>query len=196
MAANVDSTVLILGETGSGKELVAKALHRMGSRSSQPFVAVNCGGMPESLLDSELFGHERGAFTDAHKQHKGKLEVADGGTLFLDELGDMPQPLQVKLLRVLEDGSFFRVGSSKEIKVNIRVICATNRDIFQMAAGGEFRRDLLYRVNVLAIKLPPLRDRGADVELLANHFLQQFSEASGRDKIVFSQDVVGADGYI
>ncbi len=175
-AAKVESSVLILGETGTGKELVARALHRLSCRAKGPFIALNCGSLAESLLESELFGHQRGAFTGAVNTHAGKLEAADGGTLFLDEVGDMPRSLQVKLLRVLETGLFHPVGSEVEKKTDFRLVSATNRDIFRMASDSSFRRDLLYRINVIAISLPPLRERGGDIEILADIFLKRFAE--------------------
>ena len=173
MAAPLPSSVLLLGETGTGKELAARALHRLGNRRGG-FVAVNCGALPESLLETELFGHVKGAFTGAVKKRDGKFKAADGGTLFLDEVGEMTQSLQVKLLRVLEGGRFYPVGGETELEVDARIVCATNRDIFDLAQNGVFRRDLLYRINVISISLPPLRERGEDIPLLAAHFLKLY----------------------
>jgi two-component system response regulator AtoC len=186
IAAKVDSTVLLTGETGTGKELVARALHRLGARAGKPFVALNCGALAEGVLESELFGHERGSFTGAVKRHAGKFESAHGGSLFLDEIGDMPQSIQVKLLRVLESGKFFPVGGNAEKTVDARIICATNRDIFRMAEEEGFRRDLLYRINVIAVKLPPLRERREDIKLLAEIFLKEFAGKYGRKTDGFS----------
>ncbi|MDH5541428.1 MAG: sigma-54 dependent transcriptional regulator [Nitrospinota bacterium] len=190
LAARSDSTILILGETGTGKELVASAIHRMSKRSKGPFVAVNCGAFAEGLLETELFGHERGAFTGAVKKHMGKFELSDGGTLFLDEVGEMSKALQQKLLRVLEQGNFYRVGGELSVNVDVRVVCATNRDIFDMAQKGEFRRDLLYRLNVLALKVPSLRSRGGDKEFLARIFLDRYSKRYGKSIVALSEKVV------
>ncbi len=169
------STVFLRGETGTGKDLVARVLHRSSERAAQPFVNITCTALSETLLESELFGHERGAFTDAKTQKKGLLEMADGGTVFLDEIGDMPAALQAKLLRFLEERRFRRVGGTREISVDVRVIAATNRDIEKSIAEGSFRRDLLYRLNVVTIYLPPLRARGDDIKLLTQHFVQRFA---------------------
>ncbi len=170
------STVFLRGETGTGKDLVARVLHRGSERAAQPFVNITCTALSETLLESELFGHERGAFTDAKTQKKGLLEMADGGTVFLDEIGDMPAALQAKLLRFLEERRFRRVGGTKEISVDVRVIAATNRDIEKSIEEGSFRRDRLYRLNVVTIYLPPLRARGDDIKLLAQHFVQRFAK--------------------
>lgn len=172
--ASSKATVLVRGETGTGKELIAAALHQTSSRHDGPFVKLNCAAIPESLLESELFGHEKGAFTDAKDMRKGRFELADGGTLFLDEIGDISASLQVKLLRVLQEQEFERVGGSKTIKVDVRVVAATNRNLEEMVEKGEFREDLFYRLNVIPIFLPPLRERGKDVLMLANHFLYKF----------------------
>jgi len=168
------STVLLRGETGTGKDLVARVIHRNSERAAHPLVNITCTALSESLLESELFGHERGAFTDAKTQKKGLLELADGGTIFLDEIGDMPAALQAKLLRFLEERKFRRVGGTKEITVDVRVIAATNRDIEKAIEEGKFRRDLMYRLNVVTVVLPPLRARGDDIRLLTQHFVARF----------------------
>ncbi len=168
-----DLTVLILGESGTGKELVAEAIHQLGHRSAGPFVAVNTAAIPAELIESELFGHEKGAFTGAVARHIGKFEQAQGGTLFLDEIGDMPMQAQTRLLRALQSGAIRRVGGREEVQVDARIIAATNRDLEPMIAAGQFREDLYYRINVVPIELPPLRERADDIEALARHFLQQ-----------------------
>jgi DNA-binding NtrC family response regulator len=173
--APTDARVLILGESGTGKELVAGALHNLSRRRDTAYVRINCAAIPETLLESELFGHEKGSFTGALKQKPGRVEEADGGTIFLDEIADMSRSLQAKLLRFLEDGTFTRVGGTQELRVNVRLIAATNRDILQAIADGEFREDLFHRLNVVQFRLPPLRERGEDVMLLAQHFLQHFN---------------------
>src|SRR5438094_7138508 len=173
--APTDARVLILGESGTGKELVAGALHSLSRRSQANYVRINCAAIPETLLESELFGHERGAFTGALKQKPGRVEEANGGTIFLDEIADMSRPLQAKLLRFLEDGTFTRVGGTQELKVNVRLIAATNRDIIQAIAQDQFREDLFHRLNVVQMRMPPLRERGEDVLLLARYFLKQFT---------------------
>ncbi len=175
--APTDARVLILGESGTGKELVAGALHNLSQRSRAGYVRLNCAAIPETLLESELFGHEKGAFTGALKQKPGRVEEADGGTIFLDEIADMSRPLQAKLLRFLEDGTFTRVGGTQELRVNVRLIAATNRDIIQAMAADQFREDLFHRLNVVQLQLPPLRERGQDVLLLAEHFLKTFGPA-------------------
>jgi len=172
--AATDARVLVLGESGTGKELVAGALHSLSRRRAANYVRINCAAIPETLLESELFGHEKGAFTGAIKQKPGRVEEADGGTIFLDEIADMGKPLQAKLLRFLEDGTFTRVGGTTELRVDVRLIAATNKDIVQAIAAGEFREDLFHRLNVVQINLPPLRERGHDVLLLAEHFLKMF----------------------
>lgn len=169
-----DVPVLITGESGTGKGMVARAIHRYSSRQSGPFVSINCGAIPENLLESELFGHEKGAFTGAHMQRKGRIESASGGVLFLDEIGELPLALQVKLLHVLQEQRIVRVGGREEIAVNARVIAATNRDLAQAIQAGAFREDLFYRLQVITILVPPLRERGEDVVLLANNMLRQY----------------------
>ncbi|RMG45538.1 MAG: sigma-54-dependent Fis family transcriptional regulator [Candidatus Dadabacteria bacterium] len=176
---DADVPVLITGESGTGKELVATALHRQSRRAAKPFIVVNCSAFNENLLESELFGHVRGAFTGANTNRQGLFEVADGGTFFLDEVGDMSSALQVKLLRVLQDGSFMPVGSSTTRKANVRIVAATNRNLKEMITTGEFREDLFYRISVVNIELPPLRERKEDVPLLLEHFLLYFSKKQG-----------------
>ena len=173
--APTNATVLILGESGTGKELIAGALHSLSERRDKNYIRINCAAIPETLLESELFGHEKGAFTGALKQKPGRVEEADGGTIFLDEIGDMSRPLQAKLLRFLEDGSFTRVGGNEELRVDVRLIAATNRDIIEAIRENNFREDLYHRLNVVQFRPPPLRERGADVVLLAEHFLQHFN---------------------
>lgn len=173
--APTDATVLILGESGTGKELIAGALHSLSDRSNETYVRINCAAIPETLLESELFGHEKGAFTGALKQKAGRVEEADGGTIFLDEIGDMSRSLQAKLLRFLEDGSFTRVGGNEELRVNVRLIAATNRDIIQAIRDNDFREDLYHRLNVMRFLPPPLRERGEDIVDLARYFLTMFS---------------------
>ncbi len=185
-----DSTVLISGESGTGKELVARALHCNGHRKEKPFIAVNCGALPEALLESELFGHERGSFTGALKDKPGKFEAANGGTLFLDEIGTMPVLLQSKLLRVLQEQEIERVGSNKTIKLNVRVISATNANLEKMVQEGTFREDLFYRLNVIPLHLPPLRERKEDIILLVERFLEKFSHIMGRDKLSINKEVL------
>jgi two-component system, NtrC family, response regulator PilR len=179
--APTTSTVLISGESGTGKELVARAIHTRSDRRDRPFVAVNCGALPETLLDSELFGHMRGAFTGAETNKKGLLEVAETGTIFLDEIGEMSQLVQVKLLRVLQERKFRRLGGTDEVEANIRVIAATNRDLSKMVAEGTFREDLFYRINVIPVRLPPLRERQDDIPALAEHFVAKFASLMKKD---------------
>jgi len=175
--APTDARVLILGESGTGKELVAGALHSLSARHKENYIRINCAAIPETLLESELFGYEKGAFTGALKQKIGRVEEADGGTIFLDEIADMSRPLQAKLLRFLEDGSFTRVGGTQELRVNVRLIAATNRDIVEAITKDEFREDLFHRLNVVQFRLPSLRERGEDVLALAEHFREQFNVA-------------------
>jgi DNA-binding NtrC family response regulator len=174
--ANTDSTILISGESGTGKELIARAIHFNSDRRNRPLISVNCGAIPEDLLESEMFGHEKGSFTGAIKTRIGRFEMANGGTIFLDEITDMSPGLQVKLLRVLQEHEFERVGGVKTIKVDIRVIAATNQDLEKAVAQGKFREDLYYRLNVIPIKLPPLRERKSDIPLLVNHFIDRFNK--------------------
>ena len=175
MVAHTDATVLITGETGTGKELVAQHLHQTSRRKDQPLVTVNCGAIPSSLIESEFFGHTKGAFTGASAERKGRFQLADGGTIFLDEIGELPLDLQVKLLRVIQEGEFEPVGSSKTIKVDVRIIAATHRNLLELCAENKFREDLYYRLNVFPIEVPPLRDRGDDVIVIANKFIENFS---------------------
>lgn len=187
--APTNATVLIQGETGTGKELIAKAIHNNSPRRNKPFVAMNCTALNENLLDDELFGHDAGAFTGAEKMRKGRFEHANGGTLFLDEVGDMPMQLQAKLLRVLENSEVTRIGSNEPIKVNVRVVSATHRDLDQAVAEGRFRQDLYFRLNRLKIKLPPLRERREDIALLATHFLKEFNQLHSKEVTAISEPV-------
>jgi transcriptional regulator with GAF, ATPase, and Fis domain len=179
--APTDSTVLILGETGTGKELLARAIHRMSSRKDRPLITVNCSSLPPTLIESELFGRERGAYTGALTKMVGRFELADGSTLFLDEIGELPLELQSKLLRVLEDGSFERLGSTKTLHVNVRIIAATNRDIAQNVKEEKFRKDLYYRLNVFPIAIPPLRKRPEDIPLMVTAFVTKFQKNMGKE---------------
>ena len=188
--AGVDTTVLLLGETGTGKELVARAIHEASRRSRQPFIAVNCAAMPATLLESELFGHEKGAFTGAVERRAGRLEQADGGTLFLDEIGDLAHEAQAKLLRALQDGEVRRLGATKPIGVNVRVIAATNRNLVERVECGAFRPDLYFRLSVFPIQLPPLRDRRNDIPLLVDHFLDHFAERQHTSRPSISAEVM------
>ena len=184
------ATVLINGESGSGKELVASALHKHSPRADKSFIAINTAAIPKDLLESELFGHERGAFTGAQALRKGRFEQADGGTLFLDEIGDMPADLQTRLLRVLSDGQFYRVGGHSPIKVNVRVIAATHQDMEERVKAGLFREDLFHRLNVIRLRLPPLRERAEDIPDLARHFLQQSAQQLGVETKILSEDTL------
>jgi Nif-specific regulatory protein len=179
-AAPASSTVLIRGESGTGKELVARAIHRNSARAARPFVAVNCAALAETLLESEFFGHEKGAFTGAVGQRKGKLEEAEGGTVFLDEVGELAPSLQAKLLRVLQEREFQRVGGNKTIRIDIRVIAATNRDLEDAVRHGAFREDLYYRLNVVSVRMPALRERREDIPLLAQYFAQKHARQANR----------------
>ncbi|RMD49911.1 MAG: sigma-54-dependent Fis family transcriptional regulator, partial [Ignavibacteria bacterium] len=183
-------TVLITGESGSGKELAGMAIHYLSPRADKEFVEINCASIPDNLLESELFGYEKGAFTDASKAKEGLFEKANGGTLFLDEIGEMSLPLQAKLLRVLENKRFRRLGSTKDKEVNVRVIAATNKDLIKAIEAGEFRQDLYFRLDVLRISMPPLRKRGNDVELLANYFLHYFATKFGKNIQGFHQSAL------
>ena len=186
--ARGNTTVLILGESGTGKELVARAIHRNSPRAARPFVAINCAAVTDTLLESEFFGHEKGAFTGAYTQRKGKLETADSGTVFLDEVGELAPALQAKLLRVLQEREFERVGGSRPIRVDIRVIAATNRELEQEVRSGRFREDLYYRLNVVPLRVPPLRQRREDIPPLANFFVRKFSEQVGRNVTGLSRE--------
>jgi formate hydrogenlyase transcriptional activator len=179
--APTDSTVLVLGETGTGKELIANALHNLSARRGRPFVKLNCAAIPFDLLESELFGHEKGAFTGALTQKIGRFEMADGGTLFLDEIGDIPLALQPKLLRVLQEQEFERLGSGRTHQINIRMIAATHRDLTEMVRLGEFRSDLYYRLNVFPVLIPPLRERREDIPLLVSHFVEVFARRMAKE---------------
>jgi formate hydrogenlyase transcriptional activator len=178
--ARTDSTVLVLGETGTGKELIARGIHNLSARRGRPFLKVNCAAIPFDLLESELFGHEKGAFTGAVAQKIGRFEMADTGTIFLDEIGDLPLALQPKLLRVLQEQEFERLGSGRTHHINVRLVAATHRDLAQMAARNEFRSDLYYRLNVFPVLIPPLRERGEDICQLVEHFVEVFSRRIGR----------------
>jgi two-component system NtrC family response regulator len=187
-----DVSVLITGESGTGKELLARAVHNLSPRKDKRFVAINCAAIPENLLESELFGYEKGAFTGAHKTTPGKVEVADGGTLFLDEIGDMPMSLQAKLLRFLQERVVERVGGRVEIPVDVRVVCATNQTLADLIAAGGFREDLYYRVSEVSVQVPPLRERSAGVVVLAKIFLDRYASKQGRSIRGFSPDALSA----
>ena len=190
--ADTRSNVLICGESGTGKELVARAIHYNSARSQMPFVAVNCSAMPETLLESELFGHMKGSFTGAMANKAGLFEIANGGTIFLDEIGDMTMATQVKLLRVIQEREFRRVGGTQDVKVDVRIVAATNRDLERAVAEGAFREDLYYRLDVIPIRLPPLRMRTGDIPLLVQHFLERFSKESGKPSPAMTPDAVQA----
>ena len=190
--APLRSTVLITGESGVGKELIAEAIHNGSPRRQKPLVKVNCGALPESLIESELFGHEKGAFTGAHQQRKGRFELADTGTIFLDEVSEMPLNTQVKLLRVLQEGEFERVGGSKTLKVDVRVVAATNQNLEEMVTAGTFRKDLFYRLNVIHLEIPPLRSRSEDIPLLAQYFLDKFCLENNRPPMGFTPEAMQA----
>ena len=190
--APTDATVLLLGESGTGKELLARALHDLSPRRDGPWMAINCAAIPENLLESELFGYEKGAFTGAAKTTPGTVECADGGTLFLDEVGDLPQPLQAKLLRFLQERVITRVGGRKEIPVDVRVVCATHQNLPDRIAQGEFREDLYYRISEISIAIPGLRDREGEVVVLASHFLNQFAQDMKKGTLSFSDDALAA----
>jgi two-component system response regulator HydG len=187
--APTNATVLVLGETGTGKELVARAIHNNSPRKNKPFAEMNCTALNENLIDDELFGHEPGAFTGADKARKGRFEYANGGTLFLDEIGDMPPALQAKLLRVLENKEVFRIGSNEPIKVNVRVVSATHRDLDAATAAGAFRQDLYQRLKVMTVKLPPLRERREDIPLLCAHFIKEFNAQHGKHVTAIAEPV-------
>jgi transcriptional regulator with GAF, ATPase, and Fis domain len=188
--ADSRTTVLITGESGTGKELVAKALHYNSARRERPFVALNCAALPETLIESELFGHEKGSFTDATARRVGQFELANNGTLFLDEIGDLSPVTQAKLLRVLQEREFTRIGGVQPIKVDVRIVAATNKNLDELVRKGQFREDLYYRINVIALYLPPLRDRGEDVPLLAKHFLAKRIEEEKRPPIEFAKEAL------
>src|SRR6266702_7483587 len=190
--AGTNAPVLLLGESGTGKEMAAAAIHRRSARKDGPFIAINCNAIPENLLESELFGHEKGAFTGAYMQRKGLMESAGGGTLFLDEIGELPPGIQVKLLRFLQEQRFQRVGGRQEIQIDTRIIAATNLALKQAVADGKFREDLYFRLAVVVIKLPPLREREDDVNLLAREFLQQFAAQSEKPALTFAPDALRA----
>jgi transcriptional regulator with GAF, ATPase, and Fis domain len=190
--APTDSTVLVLGETGTGKELIARAIHNISARCGRPFVKLNCSAIPFDLLESELFGHEKGAFTGAVAQKIGRFEMADTGTLFLDEIGDLPLALQPKLLRVLQEQEFERLGSGRTHRINVRLVAATHRDLAEMVARQEFRSDLYYRLNVFPVVLPPLHERREDIPQLASHFVEMFARRMGKRIDPIPQDILDA----
>ena len=189
--APTDSTVLVTGESGTGKELLVRALHANSRRAGKPFVPVNCGAIPRELLESELFGHEKGAFTSAVRTRQGRFELAEGGTIFLDEIGEMDLSLQVKILRALQEKEYERVGGDKTLKADVRIVAATNRDLETEVAAGRFREDLYYRLNVIPLHLPPLRERGQDILLLADYFLGRFCRQKSRPTLTFSPEARG-----
>ncbi|MEO6421300.1 MAG: PEP-CTERM-box response regulator transcription factor [Candidatus Nitrotoga sp.] len=190
------ASVMLLGDSGTGKEVLARALHQMSPRQEKRFMAINCAAIPENLLESELFGYEKGAFTGAAKQTLGKIELADGGTFFLDEIGDMPMHLQAKLLRFLQERVFERIGGRQEIPVDVRIICATHRNLKELSVSGNFREDLYYRLSEITVAIPPLRERVGDAALLAHHFKNKFSAKEGRTSLNFSQEALAEiEGY-
>jgi len=193
--APTEATVLLLGESGTGKELAAQTIHELSLRQKRPFLPVNCGAISPQLIESEIFGHEKGSFTGADRQHKGYFERAHGGTLFLDEITEMPAELQVKLLRVLETGSFMRIGSSQEIETDVRVIAASNRDPEAAVSAGKLRLDLYHRLNVFPLRIPALRERGSDIELLAESFLQELNAAHGTNKVLSPDGLASLSNY-
>jgi transcriptional regulator with GAF, ATPase, and Fis domain len=189
-AAPTDATVLILGETGTGKGMVAHAIHGLSARKDRPMVTVNCAALPANLIESELFGREKGAFTGAHARQAGRFEIADKGTIFLDEIGEMPLELQSKLLRVLQDGEFERLGSAQTVKVDVRVIAATSRDLKEEVSAGRFREDLFYRINVFPVSIPPLRKRTGDIPGLVRHFVDKYARKSGKKIETVPKDMI------
>ena len=188
--AKTTVSVLVTGESGVGKEVLAKSIHKLSNRREKPFVSVDCGTLTETLLESELFGHVKGSFTGAHADKKGLFEIADGGTIFLDEIGNLPFSLQAKLLTALQSRSVTPVGSTKPVKVDVRLICATNRDLHEMSQSGDFREDLLYRINTVEIVVPPLRNRKKDIAMLARYFLQRYARKYGKDNLKFDKDAL------
>ncbi len=188
----MNATVLLLGETGTGKGVVARAIHSSSARKERPLITVNCTALPANLIESELFGRERGAFTGSDARQIGRFELADGGTIFLDEIGEMPLELQCKLLRVIQDGEFERLGSPRTIKVDVRIIAATNRNLEEEIRNGKFREDLFYRLNVFPITMPPLRQRKEDIPLLVNHFVAKFNKKIGKKIETVSKDTLNA----
>ena len=189
-AATSPATVLLLGETGTGKEVLARALHRWSPRATRPFVVVNCSALPENLLENELFGHEKGAYTGAVTREFGKIEAAEGGTVFLDEIGDMPAGLQTRLLRLLQDQEFYRVGGTQSIRTNVRFVAATNKDLKEAIQEGTFREDLFYRLNVISLLLPPLRKRADDLPAFVDHFVKRYGASMGRRAVTISQEAL------
>ncbi len=194
--APTDSTVLITGETGTGKELIARAIHKRSRRSSRAFVSLNCAATPATLIASELFGHEKGAFTGALQRRLGRFELAEGGTIFLDEIGELPSETQIALLRVLQEREFERVGGSQPIRADVRVIAATNRDLESAIAGGAFRKDLFYRLNVFPIEMPPLRERKEDIPTLIEYFIHRYSRKAGKKIAGHREENSGVTGLV